>query len=243
MVHKKKLGIVGGMGSRAGALFLQKIIDLSPASSDQDFPEIIFHNNSCIPDRTKAILYNGPSALNDILKSIELFNSSGVEVISMACVTSYYYYDQFKHYTNARIINPLHLISDAVREASAGASRVGVLATSGTISAGLFHAVLNKEGFEVITLNKIDQEEIFMRAVYMEDGFKSANISMEARALMDLAFEKILAADVDVVIGGCTEVSLGAPSMLQDGRFIDTLDLLARKTVENCYSTNYITIE
>ncbi|NML37860.1 aspartate/glutamate racemase family protein [Chitinophaga sp. G-6-1-13] len=244
MNQPKKMGIVGGMGARAGALFLQKIIDYSPAISDQDFPEIIFHNNAGVPDRTKAILHNGPSSLNALLKSIDLFNQQDVELIALACVTSYYYYEQLRRHTNACIMNPLHLVAEAVREKSPGnAPRVGLLATSGTISAGLFHEALGREGIEVVTLNRTDQEEVFMRAVYMENGFKSNHISTEARRLMALAFEKIQNNGVDVVIGGCTEISLDASPASADYRFIDVLDLLAKKTAAYCYYSNYITIE
>src|SRR4051812_41760806 len=101
MKNKKKLGIIGGMGSRAGSIFFQKIIDYSPADTDQEFLEIIFHNNSVIPDRTRAIIYNEVSPLNDILKSIDLFNQNKVEVIALGCITSYYYYNQIITHTRA----------------------------------------------------------------------------------------------------------------------------------------------
>src|SRR5580693_8367646 len=96
---KKKLGVIGGMGSRAGSFFLQKLIDYSPAEKDQDFLEIIFHNNSSVPDRTRAIVYKEASPLSHILRSVDLFNQNEVEVIAMGCITAYFYYDQIVSHT------------------------------------------------------------------------------------------------------------------------------------------------
>src|SRR6266702_6173274 len=98
-MDKKKIGIVGGMGSRAGVFLLKRIIDHSPAETDQEFPEIIFHNNSMIPDRTRAIIYNKRSPFSDILRSVDLFNQNNVELIAMGCITAHYYYDEIAAYT------------------------------------------------------------------------------------------------------------------------------------------------
>ena len=234
---KKKLGIIGGMGSRAGAIFLQKIIDYSPAESDQEFLEIIFHNNAHIPDRTRAIVYNELSPLQDILKSIDLFNKNMVEVIALGCITSYYYYDQLEPCTSARIMNPLRLIAEYIEKEYPHSKRIGLLATTGTINTGLFHAELKAVNREVVTLTADCQEELFMKSVYMRNGFKSASISKDARDLMNKCIDKLKNAQVDVIIGGCTEVSIAVDPHTIDIPFIDTLDVLARRTVDYCYNS------
>jgi aspartate racemase len=243
MQTKKKLGIIGGMGSRAGVVFLKKIIDYSPAGTDQEFLEIIFHNNSAIPDRTRAIVYNEASPLTDILKSIDLFNQNKVEAIVLACITSYYYFDQLKNYAKARILNPLDLINEYIKEEYPGTKRVGVLATTGTINSGLFRRAVDNFTVEIVTLKPRDQESLFMRSVYMAGGFKSAVISGEARDLMTRSVEKLINLKVDLIIGGCTEVSIGINPRDIKIPFIDILDLLARKTVAYCYNMDlkYIT--
>lgn len=239
-MNKKKLGIIGGMGSRAGAFLLKKVIDYSPADTDQEFLEIIFHNNSVVPDRTRAIIYNEASPLNEILKSIDLLNKNQVEVIALGCITAYYYYNQICKSTTAFVLNPLYLIAEHIKEEHMSVRRVGVLATTGTINTGLFHKKLNECNVEVVTLDPKDQEEIFMRSVYMKNGFKSANISNDARDLMNESINKLMEQDVDLIIGGCTEVSIAVDPCSIPIPYIDTLDLLAKKTVEYCYSFNIV---
>lgn len=241
MRNKKKLGIIGGMGSRAGAFFLQRIIDYSPAESDQEFLEIIFHNNSLIPDRTKAIAYNETSPVQEILKSVELFNKNQVEVIALGCITAYYYYNQICAGTTATVLNPLYMVAEHISEEYAPGSRIGLLATTGTIRSGLVHKALEDCNVEIITLDKESQENCFMRSVYMKNGFKSAWISTEARTLMNKCIESLTRNEVDVIIAGCTEVSIA----IEPGQipipipYIDILDLMARKTVDYCYNLNH----
>lgn len=241
-MEKKKLGIIGGMGSRAGAFFLQRIIDHSPAETDQEFLEIIFHNNSLTPDRTRAIVYNETSPLESILRSVDLFNQNQVEVMALGCITAYYYYEQICRHTDATVLNPLHLVNACIRHEHPRAKRIGLLATTGTINSGLFHESLNRHDLQVITLDPDDQEEIFMRSVYMRNGFKSAHISGYAKQLLHTAIEKLGEQQVDVIIGGCTEVSVGMHSAVIDFPYIDALDLLARKTVDYCYNADFIKI-
>jgi aspartate racemase len=237
-MKKKKIGIVGGMGSRAGIFLLKRIIDHSPAETDQDFPEIIFHNNSSIPDRTIAIVYKERSPLPDILKSINLFNENRVEIIALACITSYYYYNQIIAHTRAEVLNPLQLVSECIMERYPGVRKIGVLATTGTINTGLFHKELEGTGAEIVTLDHHDQEQVFMQSVYMKNGFKSAVISEEARELMREAVEKLKKRKVDVIVGGCTEVSIAVDPASVAMPYIDTVDLLARKMVDSYYDIN-----
>jgi len=60
-VSKKKLGIIGGMGSHAGVWLFNRITELSYAQKDQEYLDILVHNNSAIPDRTRAIVYKEAS--------------------------------------------------------------------------------------------------------------------------------------------------------------------------------------
>jgi aspartate racemase len=69
----------------------------------------------------------------------------------------------------------------------------------------------------------------------MKGGFKSATISDEARGLMNYSVQKIIDANVDVIVGGCTEVSIGVDPRKIAVPFVDALDLLARKTIACCY--------
>jgi len=235
MNARKKLGIIGGMGSRAGALFLNKVVDYSPALTDQEFIEIIFHNNSAIPDRTKAVIYNGESPMRAIYNSLDMFNQQKVDAIAMTCMTVHYYYDEISAYAHAKVLNPLKLMAGEIREEYPGVQRVGILAGTGAINSGMYHKALAGTKVDIVTLAPEDQESLFMRCLFMKNGFKSAVISDEARALMHEALNKLKSLGVDLVIGGCTEVAIGVDQSSAGVPYLDALDLLAKKAVEYCY--------
>ena len=57
MENRPRLGIIGGMGSVAAAYFFDRLVQLTPAKTDQEYVETFLHNNTAIPDRTAGILY------------------------------------------------------------------------------------------------------------------------------------------------------------------------------------------
>ena len=233
MRKSKKLGIIGGMGSRACSLFFNKVIDYCPAVKDQDFIEVIIHNNTAIPDRTRAILHNEPSPLKEIVRSIQLLDQSNVDVMVLTCNTSYYYYDEFSKYAVAKILHPVELVRQYVQENNF--SKVGLLATSGTISSGIYHREFHKHGLPVLTLNEEEQEALFMQSVYMENGLKSSNISKRAIRLMQRAMDRLLEMGADTIIAGCTEVPLALNQDNVPVPFIDPMDILAKAVITECY--------
>jgi aspartate racemase len=235
MKSTKKLGIIGGMGSRAGYYFLKKVIEYCPAATDQDFIEIIHHNNSRIPDRTRCIVYDEASPTPEIARSLQMFNENEVDVIALACNTSYFFYPEFSRYTDAIILHPVEILRKYIQTNYPEVQKVGLLATTGTINTGLFHQELLSNGFEVVVPDPYDQEEAFMKSVYMKNGLKSSPVCQEAVDLMKSLVPKLLSKGAEVIIGGCSEVPIVLNAFNVPVPFLDPMDLLAREAVAYCY--------
>lgn len=235
--EKKKLGIIGGMGSRAGANFLQRAIDLCPAVRDQEFIEILLHSNSSIPDRTRAIVYGEASPMPELLRSVEMMNTWGADYIVLTCNTSYYYGERLEAASRGEILSPIPLLTRHVKES--GFRKIGLLATTGTLRASIFQQAIAGHDLELITLDNHDQETLFMRSVYMDGGLKSSEIKHEAYSLMHQSARKLLQAGAEVIIGGCSEVSLGMAGHTLPVPYTDTMDLLAKEVISKCYQDNH----
>lgn len=52
----KKLGVIGGLGPMATAYFLQLLVQMTEARTDQEHIEVLLHSKPQIPDRTRFIL-------------------------------------------------------------------------------------------------------------------------------------------------------------------------------------------
>jgi aspartate racemase len=229
---KKKLGIIGGMGAQAGAWLFQRIITLSRAENDQQHLEIFLHNNTCVPDRTRAIVHGDDSPLAELQRSITLLNNSGVDVIVMACMTSYYYHNELQKRSRAEIIHPIPLILDELRELI-GVSRVGVIGSTGLLKSRLFHEALEACGFDVLTLNDDEQEKYFMAPIYHK--VKAGTSSQKTRDLFLCQLEILEGKGAEVIVGACSEVPLLIDRDSVTIPFIDVFDLLANKIVDYCY--------
>lgn len=233
MISNKRVGIIGGMGTQAGANLFQKLIDLSPADNDQGFMEVLIHSNSQIPDRTRAIVYGEESPLREMTRSIDLMNKCGVELLLLACNTVYYYYDEFVAYTNARVLNPIHLLREYVVEN--GYQKIGILGTTGTMTANTFGNELRRYDKEIIKLDSWEQENLFMESVYGKNGLKSSTISQEAIDKMHDAVKLLIGRGAEIIVGGCSEISIAIQQDDIPVPYIDTMDLMARKAIEECY--------
>ncbi|MES2730970.1 MAG: amino acid racemase [Bacteroidota bacterium] len=232
---KKKLGILGGMGSRAASMLFSKIVDYSPATKDQDFIEILLHNNSAIPDRTRAIVYQEESPLEEVLRSIKIFNENEVDVVILACITSYYFYEEIKRHANAEILHPVKLMKEHLLNHYPDIRKAGVLATTGTLKTNLFQNEFQDSGIELVTLNPEDQENLFMRSVYMENGLKSSPISDTAVQLLFQTIPKLLNQHAEVIIGGCTEVQIVLKENMLSVPYVDAMDVTAKEAIRVCY--------
>ena len=226
-----KVGIIGGMGPQAGINLASKILEFCPGSTDQDFIEFVLHNNTKIPDRTQAIVYGGPSPLPELTRSVRLMNDVGADIILMACITAHYYYDELSQLAHGEILHPISTLKRMLLEKFSHCSRIGILATTGSMRSGIFHQISEGTHFQLVTLEDKDQEQVFMHSVYGPEGLKSGKYSLQAVAEMQQATQLLLEKKAEIIVGGCTEVSLAIDQSQMDVPFIDLVALLAQETI------------
>lgn len=229
---KRKLGIIGGMGSQAGAWLLQRIITLSPAGSDQEHLEILLHNNSVIPDRTRAIVDGETSPVAEIQRSVRLLNDGGVDVIILACMTSYYFYEDILKCSMAKIIHPVPIILNELAR-NGSLTKVGLIGSPGLLRSRLFQDILEPNGIEVLTLSDEAQQKYFIQPVY--HMMKAGKPSEEMKELFLVHISLLKSQGAEVIIGACSEIPLIIERNSLSIPFIDVFELLANKTVDYCY--------
>ena len=55
----KSLGVIGGLGPLASAYFLELLIDMTDAKTDQEHLDVILFDRPAVPDRTAYLLGQG----------------------------------------------------------------------------------------------------------------------------------------------------------------------------------------
>jgi aspartate racemase len=76
----------------------------------------------------------------------------------------------------------------------------------------------------------------------MKNGLKSASISEKAFDLLMAAASKLIGDGAEVIIGGCSEVSIALNQNMLSIPFIDAIDLMALESVNLCYDIKTETI-
>ena len=142
---KKSIGILGGMGPLATADLFRKIVLLTDAARDNDHIRIYIDDNASIPDRTAAILSGGADPLPAMTDSLRKLEACGADCIIMPCNTAHYFLPRLQTLTAVPFLSMLEATARACAARFPGGT-AAVLATKGTLSAGLYQAALEQAG-------------------------------------------------------------------------------------------------
>ncbi len=227
-MKKAILGVIGGLGPMATARFLERVVQMTDAQQDQDHVDMILNNFPSIPDRTGYILgTSSVSPLPGLVSSARGLERQGVRCIAMPCVTAHYFHKELQ---NAVAVPVLDAVADAVTMLqNAGAARAGILATDGSIRSGLLTRALENGGINPILPSRERQKDV-MHLIYANI---KAGLPVEENRFL-AAYRELMDCGSDVVILGCTELSLLPRELLPEGTVLDVLDVLARESVLRC---------
>jgi aspartate racemase len=221
------IGILGGMGPEATVDLYLRIIKLTPAKKDQDHIRVIIFSNPKIPDRTAAILGTGPNPLPEMIATGKMLEQSGADFLIMPCNTAHFYHSALQAALHIPVLNMIQLSAKKMKHTDPLIYKAGLLATDGTIYSRLYEEAFKNQGIEVVIPKTIDQPEV-MKAIY--NYIKKGDLDTGSRILHRIA-ESFIDQGANVVICGCTEVSL----VLKNGDLpipiLDPLQVLAEEAV------------
>jgi len=229
----KVIGVLGGMGPAATADFFQKIIQATPAKTDQDHLKVVIVSNPHVPDRTAAIRGCGPDPLPELVGAAEALIRAGADLVTIPCVTVHHFFDRLQAVIPIPI---LHLIREAATAVTAEfptLRRYGLLATTGTLQTRLFEAKFEPRGLSVFGCEPAVQDALVMEAIY---GVKRGGSIERSRQLICDAAAHLIERGAEAIIAGCTEI----PLVLSHGDiavpFIDPTRYLAHAAVRRALS-------
>ncbi|MCS7233178.1 MAG: amino acid racemase [Synergistetes bacterium] len=226
--RSKIVGILGGMGPEATADLFLKIIRLTPALKDQDHIRVIIDSNPKIPDRTAYILGKGEDPFPALLETALNLKRAGVDFIIMPCNTAHYFLKRLEKETGLPFISIIDAALEELKERVSPPARVGILATDGTIRAGIYHESLKKEGFTPVVPSD-ERQKLVMKCIY--EGVKAGRIA-EAREWIKAPLGELQALGVKAIILGCTELPvLFDRTCHKEVLMIDATLALAKKVV------------
>lgn len=219
------LGILGGMGPLATADFFMKVVLARRASGDQGHARIAVECDPAIPDRTAALVGPGQDPLPVMLAAGRRLAAAGANVCALVSMTAHAWLEPLRAALPLEILSAFEALGRRVARDHASASRIGVLATTGLIKAGLFEKHL--PGIRVHYSDDEAQARFVMEAIYGMQGIKAGNTGEEPRRLLRQAAARLVARGADLIIVACAEMPLVLKQADVEVPLLDPMQYLA----------------
>lgn len=227
-MEKKTLGIVGGVGPLATMFIGEMIVRRTKAAKDQDHVNSIITNNTRIPDRTAFILGNSDAdPVPVMIEDMEKLSSIGAELIIIPCNTAHTFYGELQQGSPVPVI---HMIRETMKRASEqGAKKVGILATTGTVTSKVYQQAADEFGLEPVLPNVPVQQKVMSIIYENVKAGKDAD-----RRVWNEIVNYMENQGCDRIILGCTELSIVKKEMELPDFYLDSLIVLAETAILAC---------
>lgn len=227
-MENRILGVIGGLGPIATAHFMELVVQMTQAETDQENVDMIVYNFPSIPDRTGYLLgSNLKSPLPGLRRVGQALARQNVSCIAVPCVTAHYFYRELQAAVPVPIING---VWETVRTLKArGVRKVGIMATDGTIRSKILARELDIAGIIPVIPSAQGQYDV-MHLIY-EDIKAGKAPEMERFFRVQ---KELTDCGAQITILGCTELSVIRREHPVGPGFIDVMEVLARESVLRC---------
>jgi aspartate racemase len=227
---KKVLGILGGMGPEATAYFFKNVIAHTAAGLDQEHIPTVVWSDPSVPPRTDAILGTGPSPLPRLLSGVRKLEKAGAGLIVMPCITAHYWAGEIRAAARVPFVSLLDETLAFVRKQHPRVRTIGLVASSGTVTSGLWAVTFAKAGIEVLAPAPAEQDRV-MEAIIGPGGIKAGFVTGPPRRTIVGMARRLVSRGAGAVVAGCTEVPLVLKPADLDVPLIEPMDIGARVCV------------
>jgi len=196
------IGILGGMGTRAGLDFCNKLAILNRGKIDQKYPLFILYNKSNIPGRPENL-----HKYNKVLKSLKagclLLQKNNCKFIVIPCNTAHYWYDDLRKKTKIPIISMPKEVYIHTKKNCKKNSKIGILATEGTLKTNVYNKFFDKDFVLINPEESIQKRSVNKAIKYVKMG----KIKKAERAIKP-AVNYLIKKKCKKIILGCTELPI-----------------------------------
>lgn len=257
------IGILGGLGPHAHIELERCLLQaVGQPAHEQDYPEWFVASLPATPDRTLALLGEGPSPVPALAAGLRRLEPL-VDFAVVACHTAHAFLGEAQSQVGLPVLSLVEQVvstlDSALHDSSRapgtrhGTAKVGLLATTGTLRARLYPKAAQSGGYRLDFISLLDlpdggrlQEELVMRPIYGRKtlegraggGIKSgASTDPESKRqhahVLREATARLVAAGADCILPACTEISLALRSgSIDEVPIFDPLQILAAAALE-----------
>lgn len=231
MASFSTIGVLGGMGPEATNKLCALITAFTPVTKDQDHIPVITYNNPQIPDRVGAVRGASESPVPEMIRTARVLEEAGADMLLMPCNLAHFYFADVQKAIRTPFLNMIEETVNFAVKHYPHCRKVGIVASTPTIECGIYDKAFRRHDRVLISPDKDEQETKVMRAIYAPDGIK-CGYKRKPRALLMEVGHALVNSGAEVIIAGCTEVSLVMKQKNSPFVVIDPMEVLARVAVE-----------
>ncbi|WP_033293612.1 aspartate/glutamate racemase family protein [Amycolatopsis jejuensis] len=225
---RETIGILGGMGPAATADFYAKLVQATPSVRDQDHFRTVIWSDPTVPDRTEALLGDGPDPTPWLLHGSQVLKDAGATVIAIPCNTAHAFVPKIAEHVGLPIVDMISEVAEHLAALRPPIRTVGLLASTGTVRAGLYEQVLVRLGIELVPPEPdVGQHEVMAAIRAVKAGSRGATVSDPLIRTAHRQIER----GAQVIIAGCTEIPLGLEPGSLPVPLLDSAEVLAQALV------------
>jgi aspartate racemase len=252
---RRVIGILGGLGPHAHVEFERRLlarteVSLGRPAQDQDYPPWLLSSVPATPDRTRALAGQGESPLPLLERAARRLvgpGAGGADFVVMPCNAAHAFLPALRQRVGLPFVDMIAETVAAAQRVAGGPVVLGLLATDGTLDAGLYQRCAAGTGItRWITPRDLADGARLQEALVMEPVFgplaggrrQGGGIKSGAyldpvrgpalRARLTDAVARLHGAGADIVVLACTEIPLSLGRDRLDGvPLIDPLEIAA----------------
>ena len=222
------VGILGGMGPSATVDFYAKLVRHTLALRDQDHLRVVIWADPTVPNRQEALLAGGPDPTPWLRDGVRHLVEAGAEIVVVPCNTVHAYLGPVMAEQPVEFLSIIDTTVAAIKRRAA--DRVGLLATDGALTSGLFQSAFEAAGIGWVVPTP-PQQQALMSVV---EAVKAGRAGERTREQMDELLAGLGQTGVHTVVAGCTEISTMLDVVIAPERtdIVDPALELALHTIE-----------
>jgi len=224
-VSSKRLtvGILGGMGPEATTDFMNRIIALTPATTDEEHIHTLVDNNPHVPSRQAAILGDGIDPGPALVSMAKQLEAAGADILVMPCNTAHAWQSDIASATTIPFVSIIDETAARCHEFES----VGLLATKACFQSELYQEKFAAAGKQLVLPTDEELAEFTRLIALIKTGEKGAAVCAAMRELAGALYER----GAEAVIAGCTEIPLVLDQEALSVPLLSSTDILAEATI------------
>lgn len=200
------LGILGGLGPYATLAFLNELVELTPAKSEQDHIPIRIEWRPDTPNRQDYFNGSGEDPWPALFAAYSrLAHGDGAcDLIAMPCNTTHVWHERLRASSDVPFVHIADCAADALDRQAGNVTNVAVLGTRETMRFAIYEGALKERGMQASYPDGAAQELLAQKVIPLA----KAGRFVAAASAMQNVISAVHSDGADAIILACTEMPL-----------------------------------